>query len=141
MRVYRSQPSLFWTMWYLKLPHFASVKGANLKSFFNQNAEWRSEKKPYHWGERIAESNQCPNPPNVFTIFPSGSDGEETACNSGGLGLIPRSGRASGKGNGYLLQYSRLENSINRGAWWANTSIKKNKTLWVSFLLKQKSFF
>ena len=35
------------------------------------------------------------------------------------LGLIPGSGRSPGEGNGYLLQYSCLENSIDRGAWWA----------------------
>jgi len=33
--------------------------------------------------------------------------------------LIPGSGRSPGKGNGNLLQYSFLENSMDRGAWWA----------------------
>ena len=37
----------------------------------------------------------------------------------GDLGLIPGSGRSSGEGNGYALQYSCLENSMNRGVWWA----------------------
>ena len=37
----------------------------------------------------------------------------------GDLGLIPGSGRSSGEGNGYTLQYSCLENSMARGAWWA----------------------
>ena len=68
---------------------------------FSTSAEWRSKKKPYHWCERIAESNQCSK---LFTIFPGGSDGEESACNAGSLGLIPRSGRSTGKGNGYLFQ-------------------------------------
>ena len=49
--------------------------------------------------------------------FPDGSDGKESACNAGDPGLIPRSGRASGEGNGYSLQYSCLENSVDRGAW------------------------
>ena len=35
------------------------------------------------------------------------------------LGLIPGSGRFPGEGNGNLLQYSCLENSMDRGAWWA----------------------
>ena len=34
-------------------------------------------------------------------------------------GLIPGSGRSPGEGNGYPLQYSCLENSTDRGAWWA----------------------
>ena len=51
--------------------------------------------------------------------FPGDSDGKESACNVGHLGLIPGWGRSSGEGNGHLLQYSRLENPIDRGAWWA----------------------
>ena len=46
-------------------------------------------------------------------------DGKESACNVGDLGLIPESGRFPGEGNGYLLQYSCLENSMDRRAWWA----------------------
>ena len=42
-----------------------------------------------------------------------------TACNAGDLGLIPGSGRSPGEGNGYPLQYSCLENSMDRGAWQA----------------------
>ena len=42
--------------------------------------------------------------------FPGGSDGKESACNAGDLGLISGSGRSPGEGNGYLLQYSWLEN-------------------------------
>ena len=48
--------------------------------------------------------------------FPGGSDGEESACNAGDLGSIPRMGRIPGEGNGYPLQYSCLENSMERGA-------------------------
>ena len=51
--------------------------------------------------------------------FPGGSDGKESACNAGNLGLIPGSGRFPGEGNGYPIQYSCLENSVGRGAWWA----------------------
>ena len=40
-------------------------------------------------------------------------------CNEETLGLIPGSGRFPGKENGYPFQYSCLENSIDRGAWWA----------------------
>ena len=44
---------------------------------------------------------------------------KESACNAGDPGSISGSGRSSGEGNGYLLQYSCLENSMDRGAWWA----------------------
>ena len=49
--------------------------------------------------------------------FPGGPDGKE--CNLGDLGSIPGSGRSPGEGNGYQPQDSCLENSMNRGAWWA----------------------
>ena len=49
--------------------------------------------------------------------FPGDSDGKESACNTGDLGLISGSGRFPGKGNGYPFQYSCLENSTDRGAW------------------------
>ena len=45
--------------------------------------------------------------------FPGGSDGEESACSVGELALIPGLGRSPGEGNGYPLQYSGLENSVN----------------------------
>ena len=41
------------------------------------------------------------------------------AYNVGDLGSIPESGRSSGEGNGNPLQYSCLENPMDRGAWWA----------------------
>ena len=51
--------------------------------------------------------------------FPGGSDGNESACNAGDTGLIPGLGKSPGEENGYPLQYSYLENSMDRGAWWA----------------------
>ena len=51
--------------------------------------------------------------------FPGGSDGKESSSSAGDLGSIPESGRPPGEGNGNPLQYSCLENSMNRGAWWA----------------------
>ena len=51
--------------------------------------------------------------------FPGGSADKESACNTGDLGSIPGSGRSSGEGNGYLLRYSCLENSMDIEAWWA----------------------
>ena len=46
--------------------------------------------------------------------FPGGSDGKESACNAGDPGSIPGSGIAPGEGNGYPLQYSCLENPMDR---------------------------
>ena len=53
----------------------------------------------------------------VFLGFPGGSEGKESACNVGDLDSIPGLGRSPGEGYGYPLQYSGLENSIDRGAW------------------------
>jgi len=52
----------------------------------------------------------------VFIGFPGGSDGKESTCNMGDLGLIPGLGRYPVEGNSYPLQYSGLENSMDRGA-------------------------
>ena len=51
--------------------------------------------------------------------FPGGSDSKESACNAGDLSLIPVSERSPEEGSGYTLQYPCLENSMDRGAWWA----------------------
>ena len=51
--------------------------------------------------------------------FLDGSDGKKSACNARDPGLNPGSGRSPGEGNGYTLQYSCLENSMDRGPWWA----------------------
>ena len=50
--------------------------------------------------------------------FPGGSDSKACTCSIGDLGLIPGLGRSPEEGNGYSLQYSCLENSVDRGAWW-----------------------
>ena len=51
--------------------------------------------------------------------FSDGSDSKESACNAGDPGSIPGSGRSPKEGNGNSLQYSCLENPIDRGAWQA----------------------
>ena len=51
--------------------------------------------------------------------FPDGSDGKESACSAGDPSLIPGLGRSPGEGNGNPLQYSCLENPMDRGAWRA----------------------
>ena len=49
--------------------------------------------------------------------FPDGSDGKESVCSSGDPDSIPGLGRSPGEENGYSLQYSCLENPMERGAW------------------------
>ena len=51
--------------------------------------------------------------------FPDDPDGKEFACNTGYPGLIPGLGRSPRDGNGNPLQYSCLENPMDRGAWQA----------------------
>ena len=51
--------------------------------------------------------------------LPRSSDGKESACSAGDPGLIPGSGRSAGEGDGNPLQYSCLENPMDKGAWQA----------------------
>ena len=61
--------------------------------------------------------------------LPCGSDGRESACSAGDLGSIPRSGISPGEGNGNPLQYTCLENPMDRGAWWATVhGVAKSQT-------------
>ena len=50
----------------------------------------------------------------MWVLFPGGSAGKESTCNVGDLGLIPGLGRSPGKGKDYPLQYSGLENFMDR---------------------------
>ena len=61
--------------------------------------------------------------------FPSGSDVRESACNAGDPGSIPESGRSPGEGYGIPLQYSCLDNPMDRGAWRAAVNeVSKSQT-------------
>ena len=51
--------------------------------------------------------------------FPGGSVVKNTPANAGDVGSVPGSGKTPEEGNGNPLQYSCLENSMERGAWWA----------------------
>ena len=65
----------------------------------------------------MRESDIKDNEKTVIHVgFPGGSDGKASACNAGDPGLIPGSGRSPGEGNGNPLQYSCLENFMDRGA-------------------------
>ena len=67
----------------------------------------------------------------TFQDFPGGSDGKASVYNAGDLGSIPRSGRFPGEGNGNPLQYSRLENPMDGGAWcpWGRKKLDKTERL------------
>ena len=68
---------------------------------------------------------------NFIVFCVSGSDGKELSCNAGDPGSIPGLGR---EGNGYPLQYSCLENSMDREAWWGTVhAVMKSRTqLWLT---------
>ena len=53
----------------------------------------------------------------LYLGFPGGSDDEESTCNAGDPDSVPGLGRSPEEGDGYPLQYSCLENSMDRGAW------------------------
>ena len=69
--------------------------------------------------------------------FPGGSDGKASVYNVGDLGLIPGSGRSPGEGNGNPLQYSCLENPMDRGAWypWGHKSQTRLSNFTFTLLL------
>ena len=65
----------------------------------------------------------------VFSHTSGGSDGEASAYNVGDLGLIPGSEVSPGEGNDNLLQYSCLENPMDRGVWRATVhKVTKSRT-------------
>ena len=80
-----------------------------------------------------------------FFCFLDGTDGTESACNAGDPGLIPGLARSPGEGNGNPLQYSCLENPMDRGAWRATVhrvaksqTRLSNFTFFLSFTLMLK---
>ena len=67
--------------------------------------------------------------PFIVRGFPGGSEVKASACNAGDLGSISGLGRSPGEGNGNPLQYSCLENPMDRGAWWAAVhGVAKSRT-------------
>ena len=68
--------------------------------------------------------------------FPSGSEVKASASNEGDPGLIPGLGRSPGGGHGIPLQYSCLENPMDRGAWWATVhEVAQSQTRLSNFTL------
>ena len=67
-----------------------------------------------------------------FPGLPGGSDSKESACSAGDSGSIPGSGRSPGEGLSNPLQYSCLENPMDRGAWWATVHGVTQSWTWLS---------
>ena len=88
------------------------VSSALVGGFFTTGATWEAPNvcvcvcvQVYFW-------NFC-----TFLGLPCSSYGKESACNAGDPGSIPGLGKSSREGNGNTLQYSCLENPMDRGAW------------------------
>ena len=72
----------------------------------------------HDWATELNNNNSCwMLKINCMPHIPGGSEGKAFACNAGDLGSIPWLGRSPGEGNGNPLQYSFLENPIDREAW------------------------
>ena len=82
----------------------------------------------HSWIRKIPwRRDRLPTP--IFMGFPGVSDSKESAYNMGDLGSIPGLGRSPGGGHGNPLQYSCLENPMDRGAWWATVhGVEKSQT-------------
>ena len=75
-------------------------------------------------------------------LFPGGSEVKASACNAGDLDSIPVSGRSPGEGNVSPLQYSCLENPMDRGAWWATVhGVAKSRTRLSDFTFFHYSYY
>ena len=72
------------------------------------------------------------DPSNDNRGFPCSSVSKESACNARDSGLIPGSGRIPGEGNGNPLQYSCLQNPMDREAWQATVHAVKNTSMYAS---------
>ena len=75
--------------------------------------------------------------------FPGDSENKASVCNAGGLGLIPGLGRSPREGNGSLIQYSCLENPMDRETWWAAVHgvAKESDTTKHAYMAKYKILF
>ena len=70
--------------------------------------------------------------------FSGSSEGKESTCSAGDLGLVSELGRSLGEGNGNPLQYSCLENSMDRGACWV--AVHGVTSSWTRLSDFQKAF-
>ena len=77
----------------------------------------------------ILQTSKGTSKDNIFNLNSLVAQMIESSCNAGDLDSIPGLGRSPGEGNGNPLQYSCLENPMDRGAWWATVhGVAKNQT-------------
>ena len=106
--------SKFWCLvkWQIKKPvgkgHVAYLIGIINCIVWGYSNNAKRKKIKYFWFITKADD-----------VFPHSSVGKESACSAGELGSIPGLGRYPGEGNGNPIQYSCLENPMDRGAWQA----------------------
>ena len=100
-----------WDSWvHLKfLPH---LQGFLWKTIFFDGQEWEKFLGCFKFSQFIVHSI------SISMVFHTGTVSKESACNAGDPGSIPGSGRSPGEGHGNLLQYSCLENPMDRRLWW-----------------------
>ena len=90
------------------------------------------------------KSNLCYFPCFHWVMYtfqlPGGSDGKESACNAGDLASFPELERSPGGGHNNPLQYSYLENPIDRGAWWATAHSVAQSWIWLKWQHTRRYF-
>ena len=101
----------------LNLESFKYLKHILLKIGSAQYTEENSGNT--QWCLTLCDPINCSLSVSSIHGLPCASDGKESACSAGDLGLIPRLRRSPGEGNGSPFQYSCLENPMDRGAWQA----------------------
>ena len=100
------------------------VQETRVQSLIREDPMYCEKRNRFRYSRLESIQTDTWNTGSRFTVFlglgfPGGSDSKESACNAGDPDSIPGSGRNPGEGNGYPLQYSCLENFIDRGAWRA----------------------
>ena len=110
------------------LDFFSAFSVSKLRSQRRAESGWREGQSENF----LAANTLCHLILNDWIVSPSGSNGKESACNAGDLGSIPGSGRFPGERNDYLLHHSRLENSRNRGTWWATVQGVAKSWTWLN---------
>ena len=135
-------------------PMDCSMTGSSVHGIFQYSyLYWKSRPRDWthisciflHWQvdssplNHLGSLNTYTPFPNSFSIvsYSSGSDCKESACSAADLSSIPGWGRSPREGNGYPLQYSCLENSMDRGAWRATVHGDTKSLTWLS----KKIFF
>ena len=117
MRCRKHRP-LFFKYW--KVSHFYQINFSPVVWFFHFLCD---------------EMDRETIPVLLYSSLPGGSASKESTCNVGNLGLIPELGRSPGERNGYPLQYSDLENSMDCIVHWGNKESETTEGLSLSLHL------